>query len=413
MSENGNESLQGQADVTPDPGGSATLRDAAGAPGDQAGAPEVQTGASENQGGAPGEKNGASRDHTGASVNQPGVLENQTGDSESQAGVPENQAGAPTNDGVETADTVDAVAATSQARIDANRANAQHSTGPRTPEGKARVARNAVKHGLLSRQAVLPTDDRAEFDEFHAAMWLDLKAVGAREEMLAERIVAQYWRLRRAVRVEACLFDRDAGRSLYFERTMNLRDVRPVGEPVHPAALGEAIRETMGAKHNPYEALRRYERTIQRDLDSCGKQLEELQRTRRDRADRDGPAQMPILSDDSAGAAAWAEPAACPSAPPESGEPVEPVGPARGEPIGSVASARGEPDEPFGYAPLGYSPLAPKPAWSEPLASEQNVSDPVGFVSQQGASEPVGADPVESVSQPTVVARDITGRRCE
>jgi hypothetical protein len=370
MSENGNESLQGQADVTPDAGGSATLRDAAGAPGDQATASGDQASASENQAGASG-------DHASAS---------------------ENQNGAPPSQAVEDA-------ATSQARIDANRANAQHSTGPRTPEGKARVARNAVKHGLLSRQAVLPTDDRAEFEEFHAAMWLDLKAVGAREEMLAERIVAQYWRLRRAMRVEACLFDRDAGRSLYFERTMNLRDVRPAGEPVHPAALGEAIRETMGAKHNPYEALRRYERTIQRDLDSCGKQLEELQRTRRDRADRDGPAQMPLLSDDSAGAVAWMAPAACPPAPPESGEPVEPGESARREPIGSVAPARGEPDEPFGYAPLGYSPLAAEPVWSDALAPKPGVSGTL-------ASEPNVSAPVGFVSQPAVVARDITGRRC-
>jgi hypothetical protein len=358
MSENGNESLQGHADVTPDADGSVALRDAAGESEDHSMAPENLA--------------GASGDHSGAS-------ENQAGASGSQAGASGDQVGAPTNDGVETADTVEAVAATSQARIDANRANAQRSTGPRTPQGKARVARNAVKHGLLSRQAVLPTDHRAEFEEFHAAMWLDLRAVGAREEMLAERIVAQYWRLRRAMRVEACLFDRDAGRSLYFERSMNLQDVRPSGEPVHPAALGEAIRETMGAKHNPYEALRRYERTIQRDLDSCSRQLEELQRTRRDRANRDGPAQAPTLPDDSGSAAAWAEPSACPPAPAGSREPVDPVEP-----------ARGEPSEPFASAPLGDAPLG-----SELGASEPGVSDPVGFV-----------------SQPAVVKRDITGRRC-
>jgi hypothetical protein len=37
---------------------------------------------------------------------------------------------------------------TASARAAANRANAKRSTGPRTSEGKARVSRNAVRHGL-------------------------------------------------------------------------------------------------------------------------------------------------------------------------------------------------------------------------------------------------------------------------
>ena len=43
----------------------------------------------------------------------------------------------------------------SEAQIQANRANAQKSTGPRTAEGKATVAQNAVKHGLRAEQMVI------------------------------------------------------------------------------------------------------------------------------------------------------------------------------------------------------------------------------------------------------------------
>ncbi len=46
----------------------------------------------------------------------------------------------------------------------ANRRNAQHSTGPRTPEGKARASRNATSHGIFCRDLVLPGEN---VDLFH------------------------------------------------------------------------------------------------------------------------------------------------------------------------------------------------------------------------------------------------------
>ena len=52
--------------------------------------------------------------------------------------------------------------AASEARIRANRENAKRSTGPKTPEGKARVRCNALKHGLTGRGVALPAEDQAE-----------------------------------------------------------------------------------------------------------------------------------------------------------------------------------------------------------------------------------------------------------
>ena len=59
------------------------------------------------------------------------------------------------------------------AQIQANRLNAQKSTGPRTAEGKERASQNAVKHGLLAREAVIQGEDPAEFEIYREGMIQD------------------------------------------------------------------------------------------------------------------------------------------------------------------------------------------------------------------------------------------------
>jgi hypothetical protein len=95
----------------------------------------------------------------------------------------------------------------SNARAEASRKNGAKSRGPRTPEGKARSAQNALKHGLRAdRHVVLPKEDAAEFADLEAAMVEDLAPVGALQIVLARRVVVAAWRLARADRIEAELF---------------------------------------------------------------------------------------------------------------------------------------------------------------------------------------------------------------
>jgi len=89
-----------------------------------------------------------------------------------------------------------------KAQIAANRRNCQKSTGPTTPQGKAAVAKNPIKHGLFARQALIDTEDHAEFDLYRDRMLEDLAPVGPLESALAERIVTLYWRLRRAACIQ-------------------------------------------------------------------------------------------------------------------------------------------------------------------------------------------------------------------
>ena len=78
----------------------------------------------------------------------------------------------------------------SEAQVLANRRNAQKSTGPRTEEGKAVAAQNAVKHGLLARDDVIKTEDQGDYDRMREKVLGELDPVGPVEMPLAERISA-------------------------------------------------------------------------------------------------------------------------------------------------------------------------------------------------------------------------------
>ncbi len=95
---------------------------------------------------------------------------------------------------------------TTEAQIEANRANAQRSTGPRTPEGKAIVARNAVRHGLLGEQIIVEGEDRARFARHRDAMLRALVPVAEVEVTLAERLIGLSWRLQRVQRLQVQAF---------------------------------------------------------------------------------------------------------------------------------------------------------------------------------------------------------------
>jgi hypothetical protein len=96
---------------------------------------------------------------------------------------------------------------TTKAQISANRANAQRSTGPRTSAGKAIVARNAVKHGLLGEQVVVEGEDRARFAQHRDAMLRALVPVAEVEITLAERLIGLSWRLQRVQRLQVQAFE--------------------------------------------------------------------------------------------------------------------------------------------------------------------------------------------------------------
>jgi hypothetical protein len=95
----------------------------------------------------------------------------------------------------------------SEKQFAANRANAAHSTGPRTDEGKARSRLNALKHGLLATEAanfgVEGEPARRAFEGLSDRLENYYRPRGPIEEILVQKIAIATWRLKRLMRFEA------------------------------------------------------------------------------------------------------------------------------------------------------------------------------------------------------------------
>jgi hypothetical protein len=92
-------------------------------------------------------------------------------------------------------------------QIEANRRNALKSTGPITPEGKARSSRNAVRHGLTAETVIAGLEDVEDYQSFEAAVTADYDVETAVERELVLRLASVLWRLRRATAIETGLFE--------------------------------------------------------------------------------------------------------------------------------------------------------------------------------------------------------------
>jgi len=88
----------------------------------------------------------------------------------------------------------------------ANRANAQKSTGPKTPEGKAAVRLNALKHGLTAETAVIPGEEDGDFNQLCATFLDHFQPDGPLETALVHQIVMAQWRIARCRGIETGLF---------------------------------------------------------------------------------------------------------------------------------------------------------------------------------------------------------------
>ena len=92
------------------------------------------------------------------------------------------------------------------AQIVANQTNAQLSTGPTSPVGKAKSSLNAVKTGLTGRTVLLPSEDAALYEQHVARFMQQYEPVGDEEQTLVQSLADTQWRLLRIPSLEAGIY---------------------------------------------------------------------------------------------------------------------------------------------------------------------------------------------------------------
>lgn len=156
----------------------------------------------------------------------------------------------------------------SQKQLAANRENAKLG-GVKTQEGKAVSKYNALKHGILSKEVLLDNEDEKSLIELGKKLRTELKPETELELLLVDRIIANTWRLKRALK---------------GEKEMIEHDIK--SEDSFGAALSYDF-----ANSDSYGKFTRYESSLERGIYRA---LHELQRIQAARAGEKPPAPIAI-----------------------------------------------------------------------------------------------------------------------
>ena len=149
--------------------------------------------------------------------------------------------------------------AISKRKLEANRRNAQKSSGPVSSSGKATVSQNAVRHGLAGQFRVLDYESQEQFDNFLNQLMQDEKPVGLAEIELVQKMAEHTWLAKRALRLQDSMIH-------VHERTPERKAAGEVEVSVQKEGL---------------ELYLRYHTTHDRAYQRASKELRERQKERR------------------------------------------------------------------------------------------------------------------------------------
>jgi hypothetical protein len=155
----------------------------------------------------------------------------------------------------------------SEKQLEANRRNAEKSTGPKSAATKSISSRNNLRHGLTGHISLLPTEDREAHDAFCNELIDSFNPETPMENQLAQSVAEDSWRLNRARAIENNMFALGHG---HQHREAQI-------------ALADAA--TFLAQAAAFNLLSIYEQRINRNLQRNMKLLHELQAERKTQHD--------------------------------------------------------------------------------------------------------------------------------
>ncbi|MGA2593179.1 MAG: hypothetical protein ABSH32_24960, partial [Bryobacteraceae bacterium] len=157
-----------------------------------------------------------------------------------------------------------------QAQIDANRRNAEKSTGPRTEAGKAKSSRNGLVHGMAAEKHTFATEDPEAFSLFVDRYRDHLQPVGPIEEDLVDSIATTMWHRRRFSAMETDLVKMRLKLSTMPEILQSDGETDPVTWVFHFDA----------SRLNVFSKLARYQGHQRREFESSLRELHKEQAAR-------------------------------------------------------------------------------------------------------------------------------------
>jgi hypothetical protein len=164
---------------------------------------------------------------------------------------------------------------TTASRTAINQANAQHSTGPKSTEGKQRSSLNALRHGLTGQIVVMPTEDLAAYQRRLAGYNDEYRPKGSTEEDLVQALADTAWRLNRVAALETNLL------------TLGLTNPTPGIDGPEQIQDAMSIVASLESQSKALANLSLHSQRLSRQFERTVAQLRELQDARRAKEEHD------------------------------------------------------------------------------------------------------------------------------